>query len=55
MKDGQLADEVARQLEVMREGAVDIYGEDWPTWLDSASYARINAERMFTFYLDPRA
>jgi tyrosyl-tRNA synthetase len=28
MKDGQLADEVARQLEVMREGAVDIYGEE---------------------------
>ena len=38
-----------------RDYCVDIYGEDWPTWLDSASYARINATRMFTFFLDPRA
>ncbi len=38
-----------------RDYCVDIYGEDWPSWLDSASYARITADRMFTFHLDPRA
>lgn len=37
-----------------RDYCMSIYGEDWIGWLDSAFYARIDAERMFTFYLDPR-
>ena len=36
-----------------RDYCIDIYGEDWTSWLDAAAYARIKADRMFTFYLDP--
>ncbi len=32
---------------------VGIYGEGWRNWGGGAIYARIDARRMYTFYLDP--
>lgn len=32
---------------------VEIYGEEWRNWGSGAMYAKIDARRMFTFYLDP--
>lgn len=32
---------------------VEIYGDGWNDWGDEALYARIEADRMFTFHLDP--
>ncbi|MGI9600668.1 MAG: pyridoxamine 5'-phosphate oxidase family protein [Acidimicrobiales bacterium] len=32
---------------------VEIYGEEWRNWGEGAAYARIEAERLFTFHLDP--
>ena len=31
---------------------VEIYGEEWRDWGDGAFYARIDADRMFTFHFD---
>jgi uncharacterized pyridoxamine 5'-phosphate oxidase family protein len=50
----EILDVTADEFAGFREYCTDIYGEDWTSWLDSASYARIDAQRMFTFYLDPR-
>ena len=51
----EILDVTADEFSGFREYCMDIYGDDWSSWLDSASYARIDAQRMFTFYLDPRA
>ncbi len=51
----EILDVTAEEFTGFRDYCMDIYGEDWISWLDSAAYARIHAERMFTFYLDPRA
>jgi hypothetical protein len=37
----------------LRDVYVDIYGASWADWGESAAYARIDADRMFTFYLSP--
>ncbi|MGI9642019.1 MAG: pyridoxamine 5'-phosphate oxidase family protein [Acidimicrobiia bacterium] len=36
-----------------RDFCVDIYGAEWTNWAAKAPYARIDADKMFTFYLDP--
>ena len=51
----EILDVTADEFAGFRDYCMDIYGDDWTSWLDSASYARIDAQRMFTFYLDPRA
>lgn len=35
-----------------RDYCVDLYGEDWLNWGADAAYARINANRMFTFKME---
>lgn len=35
-----------------RDYCVEVYGEAWQEWVGSALYARIDADRMFTFYLE---
>lgn len=35
-----------------RDLCVEIYGEDWVDWIGDATYARIEADRMFTFLLE---
>jgi len=36
-----------------REYCIETYGPEWVDWGAPAAYARIEAEKMFTFYLDP--
>ena len=36
-----------------RAYCVETYGDQWLDWGDGAAYARIDADRMFTFALDP--
>lgn len=36
-----------------REYCTEIYGSGWLEWVGTAPYARIAADKMFTFYLDP--
>ena len=40
-------------LQGFRQFAIDIYGPEWADWGDGAPYARIDAAKVFTFYLDP--
>jgi len=35
-----------------RDLCVEIYGEDWVNWTGTAAYARIEADRIFTFLLE---
>jgi hypothetical protein len=35
-----------------RDLCVEIYGEDWVNWIGTAVYARIEADRIFTFLLE---
>jgi general stress protein 26 len=51
----EILDVTADEHAGFRDYCIDIYGSDWPNWLDSALYARIEAAKMFTFFLDPRA
>lgn len=41
------------ELEGFRRFCIDIYGPEWADWGAPAAYARIEADKIFTFYLDP--
>lgn len=51
----EILDVSTDEHEGFRDYCTGIYDDTWTSWLDSASYERINAARMFTFHLDPRA
>ena len=51
----EIFDVTADEYAGFRDYCTDIYGDDWINWLETAAYARIDAARMFTFYLDPQA
>ena len=36
-----------------RDYCIEIYGKEWENWGTDAAYARIEAERCFTFHMDP--
>jgi hypothetical protein len=36
-----------------RDFCIGVYGEEWANWGAGAPYARIDADKVFTFYLDP--
>jgi hypothetical protein len=38
-----------------RDYCIEIYGEEWENWGSDAGYARIAAERVFTFHMEPPA
>lgn len=51
--EAEIVDLAAAEQAGFREFCVEVYGETWHDWIGSAAYAKINARRMFTFYLDP--
>lgn len=51
--EAHIIDVAADEYAGFRDFCVGIYGEQWREWGDGAMYARIDARRMFTFYLDP--
>ncbi len=51
----EVVDLGAEEVSGFRDYCVEVYGEAWRSWVGSARYARIDADRMFTFYLDPSA
>lgn len=51
--EAEMVELTADEQAGFRDFCVGVYGETWRDWVGSAAYAKINARRMFTFYLDP--
>jgi len=48
----EIVDLESDDLAGFRDHCVEIYGEEWNDWGRGAAYARIDADRMFTFHFD---
>lgn len=47
----EIVDTSTPEMADFRDCCVEIYGEEWLNWGDGAAYARIVADRMFTFHM----